>query len=72
LGKTFDKVRGKTRLVEMHSYQRRGDTKMNTKTPFDNTHIINLATVTKKTIEERFDRKIFQEIDKVVNLHPKG
>ncbi len=74
MGKTLDKVRGKTRLVEMDSYQRRGDTpqKNNTKKPFNNSHEIDLATFSKKTTEEGFDRGIFQKIDKVVEVHPKG
>ncbi len=73
-GKTFDKVHSETRLVEMDSYQRRGDTpqKMNTKKPFDNSHEIYLAAFSKKTTEESFDCRIFREIDKVVNVQPKG
>jgi hypothetical protein len=45
---------------------------MNTKKPLDNSHEINLATFSKNTTEEGFDRVIFQEIDKAVNIHPKG
>jgi hypothetical protein len=73
-GKTSDKVHGKTRLVEMDSYQRRGEAtqKTNTKKTFDNSHEIDLATFSKKMTEEGFDRGIFQEIDKVVDVHPEG
>jgi hypothetical protein len=73
-GKTFDKVHGKTRLVEMDSYQRRVDTpqKMSTKKPLDNSHEIDPATFSKKTTEEGFEHWIFQEIDEVVDVHPKG
>jgi hypothetical protein len=74
MDKMFDEVCGKIRLVEMDSYKRRGDAqkKMNTKKPFNNSHEINLATFSKKTTEEGFNRRIFQEIDKVVNVNPEG
>ncbi len=74
LGKTFNKVHGKTRLVEMESYQRTCDVpqKKNTKKPFDDSHEIDLATFSKKTAEEGFDRGIFQEIDKIINVQPEG
>ncbi len=58
----------------MDSYQRRGEAtqKTNTKKTFDNSHEIDLATFSKKMTEEGFDRGIFQEIDKVVDVHPEG
>jgi hypothetical protein len=53
LGKSFDKVCGKIRLVKMDRYQRRDDAppKMNTKKPFDNSHEIDLAQFSKKMTE---------------------
>jgi hypothetical protein len=40
--------------------------------PFNNTHRVHLATLGKKTTEESFNRMIFGEIDKVVNVETKG
>ncbi len=70
VGKSFDEVCGKTRLVKIDSYPRRGNApqKMNPKKSFNNSHEINLATFSKKTTEKGFDRGIFQEIDKVVDV----
>jgi hypothetical protein len=42
------------------------------KEPFNNTHKVHLATLGGKTKEESFNRRIFRELDKVIDVETKG
>jgi hypothetical protein len=45
---------------------------VNAQKPFDNTHKINLATLCKKTAEERLHSGILREVYKVIDVKTKG
>jgi hypothetical protein len=72
--KILDEVHGKARLVEMDGNQSWGDApqKMNAEKLFDNPHKVDLAKLSKEMAEKGFNRRILQEINKVVNKHSEG
>jgi hypothetical protein len=45
---------------------------MNSDEPFGNAHKVDFATFGQKRTEELFDRRVFREIDEIVNVETKG
>jgi hypothetical protein len=45
---------------------------MNSEEPFENAHKVEFATFDQKMTEELFDRRVFGEIDEIVNVEKKG
>jgi hypothetical protein len=74
LEEALNQIGGKTRLIEVNCDQRGSNTprEMNSEEPFDNAHKVDFATFGQKTTEELFDRRVFGEIDEIVNVETKG
>ena len=71
---TFDKVSSKSSLIEMNRDQQRTESprKVNTKEPVDYAYKIDLAALSEKSTEKSFHLRIFQKVDKIINIYPKG
>jgi hypothetical protein len=70
----FDEVSSISSLIEMNRDRQRTESprKVNTEEPGDYAHKIDFAALSEKSTEKSFHLRIFQKVDKIIGINPKG